>query len=352
MYRNRNGDEPDRKAANQIDGGSNGRAKKQLGNASGGRQMPLLFYREGETLRDLDKHLGPNGESRFVEVHIPASCMSSNNSQVRARQLWGSDVYTQDSDLVAVLMHTGYYSQALVQPPSAVAEVRATLKTLPAQKSYPSISRNCIRSRAWAAELQGCSYSVEKCWLVTRMGNHIELQPCLDGGVTMTPTFLPRQLERVMHTRSSASSSERRQRMMQDVTVQYNLVNEPWLKYSLMAIADHGLKPSQWTSAKLVKHALLVETSRERYEISLVESSAEGDAKGSMYRFAKCKTVMTLPMLQQVGVPLAPEYVEVVEPALYWEDFQWSPSGMHVKGKFYAILRLHFFRRSSNDSSS
>lgn len=33
--------------------------------------MPLLFYREGESLRDLDKYLGPNGESRFVEVRAP-----------------------------------------------------------------------------------------------------------------------------------------------------------------------------------------------------------------------------------------------------------------------------------------
>jgi hypothetical protein len=33
-----------------------------------GRQMPVMFYREGESLRELDKHLGPNGESRFVEV--------------------------------------------------------------------------------------------------------------------------------------------------------------------------------------------------------------------------------------------------------------------------------------------
>lgn len=30
--------------------------------------MPLMFYRGGDSLGDLDKYLGPNGESRFVEV--------------------------------------------------------------------------------------------------------------------------------------------------------------------------------------------------------------------------------------------------------------------------------------------
>lgn len=46
---------------------------------------------------------------RRPQVRIPAHCLTSNNRQVRARQLWGSDVYTEDSDLVAVLMHCGYW---------------------------------------------------------------------------------------------------------------------------------------------------------------------------------------------------------------------------------------------------
>jgi hypothetical protein len=33
-------------------------------------------------------------------------------------------------------------------------------------------------------------------------------------------------------------TSERRQRLIQEVTVQYNLCNEPWLKYSIAAVAD------------------------------------------------------------------------------------------------------------------
>lgn len=52
--------------------------------------------------------------------------MTSGNQQVRARQLWGSDVYTEDSDLVAVLMHTGYYSVVALHPPPSIAEVRSS----------------------------------------------------------------------------------------------------------------------------------------------------------------------------------------------------------------------------------
>ena len=146
--------------------------------------------------------------------------MTSGNLQVRARQLWGSDVYTEDSDLVAVLMHTGYYSVVALHPPPSIAEVttvtepvfvrntlvqthgafisgndiliwmnplctiasiwsavpvlqiglmggsglwlqvRAVVQPQPPLQCYTSCSRNSIRSRAWGAKLEGCSYRV------------------------------------------------------------------------------------------------------------------------------------------------------------------------------------------------
>ena len=42
--------------------------------------------------------------------------------------------------------------------------------------------------------------------------------------------------------------------------MQYNLCNEPWLKYSMGGVADRGLKRSQWTSARLNDDVLYVET--------------------------------------------------------------------------------------------
>ena len=68
---------------------------------------------------------------------IPADAAPLRPRQVRARQLWGTDVYTEDSDLVAVLVHTGYYalpSGAGAAPPPGLTELRATLRPMPAQE--------------------------------------------------------------------------------------------------------------------------------------------------------------------------------------------------------------------------
>lgn len=56
--------------------------------------------------------------------------------------------------------------------------------------------------------------------------------------------------------------------------MQYNLCNEPWLKYTMTAVSDRGLKPSQWTAARLHSEVLYLETHHQRYELSRVEASS------------------------------------------------------------------------------
>ena len=80
--------------------------------------------------------------------------------QVRSRQLWGNGIYTQDSDLVAVLMHCGYYNQAVCHSGAQLAEMRTHIVLLPPQTAYASCARNNIRSRAWGSTTEGCSYQV------------------------------------------------------------------------------------------------------------------------------------------------------------------------------------------------
>ncbi len=65
--------------------------------------------------------------------------------------------------------------------------------------------------------------------------------------------------------------------MLQEVTLQYNLCNEPWLKYTMTAVSDRGLKPSQWASARLHHEALYLETHGQRYELSRMDSASSGN---------------------------------------------------------------------------
>ena len=104
----------------------------------------------------------------MVDVQLPshASSMAGLTSclglQPGNRHLWGTDVYTEDSDLVDVLMHAGYIASTggIATPPS-LAAVRVVVQPMVGVKSHAGSLRNRIRSRPWGAKPDGCSFKVQ-----------------------------------------------------------------------------------------------------------------------------------------------------------------------------------------------
>lgn len=394
---------------------------KDMDGNQGNLETTAILYRPGEYMPDLTKLWKEyesalpvkNGEGTnlslgpTIEIRIPAKHVTTSNHQVRGSQLWGTDVYTDDSDLVAVLMHTGYYRPTACPPPLSILELRATIRVLPAQDSYTSTLRNNVRSRAWGAA-SGCSYSVERCHIVKVGGGSIELEPCLTRISAVAPTLAPAAMERTMTTRAASSNAYRQQRFVQEVTIQYNLCNEPWMKYSMTIVADRGLKKTQYTSARLKKgEVLYVETHSNRYELSYdgekvtcnggfgatsatsapsqvftiggdkardkeIEKNIgnhngekvqvratyindKGQAQSQngegldRYKWACCRQPLPLKVMLAKGVPLPSEFMEVLEDSLAWEEIQWSQAGVWVRGKEYTLARAQFLSPNLED---
>ncbi|KAF0909244.1 hypothetical protein E2562_032956 [Oryza meyeriana var. granulata] len=367
------------------------RSRMRDGEGSQGKsEVSAIVYKAGECMQELLKSWkefeaapeAKNAESAqngpTLEIRIPAEFVTSTNRQVKGAQLWGTDIYTNDSDLVAVLMHTGYCSPTSSPPPSAIQELRATVRVLPPQDSYTSTLRNNVRSRAWGAGI-GCSFRIERCCIVKKGGGTIDLEPRLSHTSAVEPTLAPVAVERTMTTRAAASNALRQQRFVREVTIQYNLCNEPWLKYSISIVADKGLKKSLYTSARLKKgEVIYLETHYNRYELcfsgeksrSVGSSSNASDAepekhhnsshhhsqngdRGStehelrdVFRWSRCKKAMPESTMRSIGIPLPAEQLEVLQDNLEWEDVQWSQTGVWVAGKEYPLARVHFL--SSN----
>ena len=95
-----------------------------------------------------------------VQIRIPTQNLQATFSEVKGRHVWGTDVYTDDSDIVCAVMHCGYYNASLKKPVAMVSEMRVVIQLLPPQIEYPVFVRNGIRSRAWWAGGTSCSYKV------------------------------------------------------------------------------------------------------------------------------------------------------------------------------------------------
>ncbi|KAF5445804.1 hypothetical protein F2P56_034826 [Juglans regia] len=385
------------------------RSRAQENEGSQGKvEVSSVVYKVGECMQELIKlwkehkasEAENNGESSLngptLEIRIPAEHVTATNRQVRGGQLWGTEIYTDDSDLVAVLMHTGYCRPTASPPPPAILELRATIRVLPPQDCYISTLRNNVRSRAWGAAI-GCSYRVERCCIVKVMetssyslyfhcclpqvmkgGGTIDLEPCLTHTSTVEPTLAPVAVERTMTTRAAASNALRQQRYVREVTIQYNLCNEPWIKYSISIVADKGLKKPLYTSARLKKgEVLYLETHSRRYELCFTgekmvkaipatqvhgleteksqnhhSHSTNGERNDcdnmviDAFRWSRCKKPLPQKVMQSVGIPLPLEHVEVLEENLDWEDVQWSQTGVWISGKEYTLARVHFLSTS------
>ncbi|XP_074307936.1 uncharacterized protein LOC141642868 [Silene latifolia] len=362
------------------------KSRGQDAEGSQGKPEVSTVYKVGECLQELTKlwkeyessQANKTSDNLYngptLEIRIPAEHVTATNRQVRGGQLWGTDIYTDDSDLVAVLMHTGYCRPTASPPPAAIQELRATIRILPRQDSYVSTLRNNVRSRAWGAAI-GCSYRVERCCILKKGGGTIDLEPCLTHTSTIEPTLAPVAVERTMTTRAAASNALRQQRFVREVTIQYNLCNEPWIKYSISIVADKGLKKPMYTSARLKKgEVLYLETHSCRYELCFATekvvknlhvsetheaetgnpqnhvASMNGDrimADGDnmvvdMFRWSKCKKPLPQKVMRSIGIPLPSDHVEVLEENLDWEDVQWSQTGVWIAGKEYQLARVHF----------
>ncbi|KAK0604638.1 hypothetical protein LWI29_017705 [Acer saccharum] len=338
------------------------RSRPQDNEGSQGKsEVSSVVYKVGECMQELIKlwkefeasQADKNGESSnsgpTLEVRIPAEHVTATNRQVRGGQLWGTDIYTDDSDLVAVLMHTGYCRPTASPPPPAIQELRATIRVLSPQDCYTSEQRNNVRSRAWGAG-SGCSYRVERCCVVKKGGGTIDLEPCLTHSSTVEPTLAPVAVERTMTTRAAASNALRQQRFVREVTIQYNLCNEPWIKYSISIVADKGLKKPLYTSARLKKgEVLYLETHSCRYELCFTgekmvkampaSQSHDADTDKSqnhhahsingekndgdnvmidVFRWARCKKPLPQKVMRSIGIPLPLEHVEVLDFSIFY----------------------------------
>jgi hypothetical protein len=203
---------------------------------------------------DLTKKL-----NQLVEVLLPANHLTSDAKQVRVRQLWGTDIYTDDSDLVAVLVHTGHVKLKATAPKMPLL---VSLRVCPAQATYPSTERNGLRSREWTSKHDGVAYKVERC-----LQHTTGVLPAAEHSM-LRPSAVTRQIPGSI-VQIAPGPGQSFAVPPAACLVVFSLSSEPWLKYSLGLVADQGTDPDRWTSTRLRREALYLESASKRYELAL-----------------------------------------------------------------------------------
>lgn len=325
---------------------------------------------------DMKRILASRKEAE-VEVRVPPKYLSTSNIAVQKRQLWGYEVYTDDSDIPCILQHTG--NIALIAQPVDTNRYDFLAVRLHVQKHergmppFESRESNGLRSRAWGAAYDGARISIVSVARVIGDKYTVQEKPILASLQPYAP-----HLVRWGAWNSSISS---------EISLCFDLLNEPCLCFTITAVTDEG----SGSSRRLQNEVIYLENNTCRYELSAVPSNGTTDESMSLkeemplLRFGRLKpeTITRLRIEKSIAAPLRskrrrssvaedvsksdasaddggtldgkPDCLPVPLPndaidvttIIRWTDLQWTPDGATVDGKHYSFSKLVFARTTS-----
>ena len=252
--------------------------------------METFEYAPDKEMKELK-----NGDLFLCE--IDAKHLTTESIGIKQRRVWGTDTYTDDSDLVAIAAHAGVFSPTADVPKFSgiVMVVRVTGKL----GIYQASHRNNLRSRSLTGpEHRGLSLRVQGSAIYKSAEDRAKLTHVVQR---------PPRLQRFSIKSHNAFS---------DARVVFNLSNEPAFKYCLSMIADRSPDAKHWTSVRLQYMTLYLESvGGRRFELS-IESHVPGQLV--TYRFAECKRPRSTSKaaMQEFGIPLPDSEVTVLEKGL------------------------------------
>lgn len=289
-----------------------------------------LVYSPCVVLPDLAGRL-----NSLVEVLLPPKYLVSDSKQVRLRQLWGTDVYTDDSDLVAVLVHMGHVKLKATAPKTPLL---ISLRVCPAQASYSGSERNGLRSRDWADKHDGVSYKVERC-----LQHTAGTVPAPELSM-LRPNAQTRQIPGSL-VQIAPGPAQSFAVPPAACLVVFSLSNEPWLKYSLALVADQGTDRERWTSTRMRREAMYLESNSRRFELTLQPSAGSEYDKYSLSQVLSPHE-MDHRSLEAAGVPLPSSAVTLLHNGLDWEELVWGPTFLRVRGDELPLARMLYVPHS------
>ncbi|KAF0373016.1 Rxt3-domain-containing protein [Gigaspora margarita] len=279
------------------------------------RHLGHIIYNPKEILPPLEFH-----ENGLLEIWISSKHLTWKNNKVRSQFLWGTDVYTDDSDIIAVLIHTGHY---IPPPPNSPNypdhDLCVTIRVLPKLVQYTATVRNHYQSRSWGNH-HGVSYKVES---VRKMKNGEAIGRSIGHG--------RKERLRRFHKMRKRAFEESELSQSEDPVIVFNNEGDPCFKYTPQLMAD-----DESVRERLRTKVMYLENDDERYEISYDETRDK-------YRFAIVSSAVHLgppvPLKDQNSTdkgqifPLPSNLEDSFRDDLDYHEMTWNIVGVIVADK-------------------
>ena len=298
-----------------------------------------FLYKPFYSLPDLSPFIG-----EIIEVRVASEFLSSLNKAYVENRIWGSDIYTSDSDMVCVLQHSGFYN-INDYTPTEIAGLSIYLRVSRGRAAYNSSLKNGVRSKK-LNNYQGHSIKVEGYVNRSFLGSEEELK-----------SMAARMPTNSEYKRKKPNPQRLADNMYYtEFNMVFNLSFEMWLAYSLPAICDKGRDFKDFTSYRLKKSALYIETSSQRYEISLNFMDHNNDD----YLFEEYETYKIAEVIDPIPkdndfmlankIPLEDKYLKVIFNSVDWHDLLWGENSLKIKDITISGIKCFNYYQKYNEA--
>jgi hypothetical protein len=116
-------------------------------------------------------------------------------------------------------------------------------------------------------------------------------------------------------------------------------------RYSLALVADQATEPDRWTSMRLRREALYLESRHRRFELVQTGQGSDGYDRYALSEVLRPQ-LMDRKAMEASGVPLPAKQVRRLHEDLDWEELVWGPCFMRVRGEEYPLVRALYMPHS------
>lgn len=298
------------------------------------------LYKPFYSLPDLTPYIG-----EIIEVRVASEFLSSLNKAYVENRIWGSDIYTSDSDMVCVLQHSGIYN-INDYTPTEIEGLSIYLRVSKGRAAYNSSLKNGVRSKK-LNNYQGHSIKIEGYTGLSYLGDDDELKSMA--------AKMPSNSE---YERKKPNPQRLADNMYYtEFNMVFNLSFEMWLSYSLPAICDKGRNFKDFTSHRLQKNVLYIETSTQRFEISLniMDHSNDEFLFEEYEKFNVAEVKEPIPkdndFMLENKIPLEEKYVIPIFSRIDWHEFLWGENCLKIKDKIISGIKCFNYYQRCNEVS-
>lgn len=293
-----------------------------------------FLYHPDAQLIDLSNYLG-----QYIDIKIDKKYFNLNSRNLHKGMIWGTDVYTSNSDPVCVVYHSNIISPSEIKR-RHFEMISVIFHVTKLKKNYPGCDRNGVHSKKLSNASPSVCQNIKP--VAFKFINNVKLENIYRLACKL-PLNSKKRIKK-QPRRIRRHNSGRFDDMIFDMT------SELAFKYDFVNIFDKSIDPKHFLSFLLTTYFMVIETaSHEKYVIY----SSNNEQLEFLERdigFGLAKVINPVKFdnrLLKDHNNKFDEFVEVVYKDILWNEFLWGSHVISVKEhdivepkcfKFYPLI--------------